>query len=113
MSPLCLKRKTQHESQSIVTNTTTDLIHQIEADWEEVLDDLIKQNNIHLANKLDKKKLRIKRLHSIKCKQHHQKNQSSLKLSVNTMITTQIEAINQNMITTIHETMNNYTCMHQ
>ena len=56
MSPLCLKRKTQHESQSIVTNTTTDLIHPIEADWEEVLDDLIKQNNIHLANKLDKKK---------------------------------------------------------
>ena len=53
-SPPSLKRKTQHESLSVVTNTTADLI-QPEAGWEEALAGLVTKNNIQLTNKVDEK----------------------------------------------------------
>ena len=102
------KRKVQHEYQSIITNTTTELTHPTEAGWEEVLENIIKENNIQLTNTVDAKNKELKDSILSNVNNILKKFQVSLILSVSTMIFTQIEAINQNMITTINETINNH-----
>ena len=58
-SPPSLKRKTQHESHSVVSNTTANLTHP-EAGREEILADLVAKNNIQLTNKVDEKNEELK-----------------------------------------------------
>ena len=84
-SPPSLKRKTQHESLSVVTNTTADLI-QPEAGWEEALADLVTKNNIQLTNKVDEKNQELKVSILSNVNNTLKKFHSSLIISVNKII---------------------------
>ena len=44
--PPSQKHKTQHNSRSIIINTTIELTHPIEEGWGELLEDHTKENNI-------------------------------------------------------------------
>ena len=77
------------------------------------MEGLIKEINIQLTNTVDNKNKELKNSLLSNVNNTLKKFQSFLLFSVNTMIYTQIEAINKNMITTINKTMNNYPGIQQ
>jgi len=100
------KHKKQYDNQTIVTNTTAELTHPTESGWKDDLETIIKDNIVKLTTTVDKKNQILNESIENTVNKTLKEFQSVIVAPINTMITSQIEAINKKKQKRITYTLN-------